>query len=212
MDRVFEDTAPDGRVETPSIGQPEIDIRHAQSLSRSHGDEKNLPTEQSATQKDARLSGAHGHTLGTQRAQAPARQGPPSPDGGNPSQTARLTARPGAGFARRHRLRRRADFLTIQRQGRKRRTSHFLLQMLTEFDSAGPKLGITVSRRIGTAAVRNRLKRRVRECFRLRLRPILPQTAALVVIGLAGAGELNFAAIDQQLTAAVEALARRRES
>ncbi len=84
--------------------------------------------------------------------------------------------------------------------------------MLTEFDSAGPKLGITVSRRIGTAAVRNRLKRRVRECFRLRLRPILPQTAALVVIGLAGAGELNFAAIDQQLTAAVEALARRRES
>jgi ribonuclease P protein component len=86
-----------------------------------------------------------------------------------------------------------------------------LVGMLPGFDAAGPKLGITVSRRIGTAVVRNRLKRRVRECFRLTLRPLLPASAALVVVGLAGSGELRSAAIAQQLTAAVKALTRAME-
>ena len=36
------------------------------------------------------------------------------------------------------------------------------------------RLGVTVSRRIGNAVVRNRVKRRVRECFRKVLRANLP--------------------------------------
>ncbi len=211
MDRVFEDMAPDGRVEAPLSRRSAINIRHAQNRSRSHGDEKNLPTEQCPTQTDARLSRAHGDARGSQRAETPARQGPPSLDGGDPAQAARLGLPGGVGFAPHHRLRRRSDFLAVQRNGLKRRTRHFLVGMLPGFDAAGPKLGITVSRRIGTAVVRNRLKRRVRECFRLTLRPLLPASAALVVVGLAGSGELRSAAIAQQLTAAVKALTRAME-
>jgi ribonuclease P protein component len=212
MDRVFEDTAPSGGVKAPSTRAPQVGAGQAQRLTQSYGDEKNLPTEQSATQTNPRLSRAHGDADRAQRAQAPARQGSSSADGDNSSKATRVTARGGAGFARHHRLRRRADFLRVQRHGLKRRTSHFVVQMLSRFDAGGPKLGITISRRIGNAVRRNRLKRRVRECFRVKLKPILPPTAAVVVIGLAGAGELDFATIDQQLTTAVTALAQKCES
>lgn len=54
----------------------------------------------------------------------------------------------------------------------------------------GPRLGLTVSRRVGNAVVRNRLKRRVREWFR-RARAELEPGLDLVVIARRGASELS---------------------
>ena len=51
--------------------------------------------------------------------------------------------------------------------------------------------------------VRNRLKRRVRECYRLKLRAMLPAGVAMVVIARKGAGELKWTAIDTELLGGV---------
>lgn len=71
------------------------------------------------------------------------------------------------------------------------------------------RLGITVSRRVGNAVVRNRLKRRVRECYRLKLRAMLPAGVEMVVIARKGAGELEWMAIDAELLASVANLSRK---
>jgi len=65
----------------------------------------------------------------------------------------------------------------------------------------GARLGITVSRRVGSAVVRNRVKRRVREWFRA-ARGQLDPAVDLVVIGRRSAGRLGFREIVRQLDAA----------
>ena len=57
--------------------------------------------------------------------------------------------------------------------------------------------------------VRNRVKRRVRECFRLTLRELLPAGTDLVVIARGGAGELPSAAIRDELLAALRIVGQR---
>jgi ribonuclease P protein component len=76
----------------------------------------------------------------------------------------------------------------------------------------GPKLGMTVSRRIGNAVVRNRLRRRVRECFRLSLRRSTPPDCALVVAARVGAAELASSSINAELgTANLKLVQRLRD-
>ncbi len=90
------------------------------------------------------------------------------------------------------RLRRRREFLEVQQRGRRLYAKELVVLCL---DSGGdrPRIGVTVSTRVGKAVVRNRIKRWVREAFRA-IAPGLPPLDFVVVarsgadrVGLAGA-------------------------
>lgn len=61
---------------------------------------------------------------------------------------------------------RRVDFLRATRQGRRFSTEFFLLFLFDRKDSGPARLGITVTRKVGNAVRRNRIKRLVREWYR----------------------------------------------
>jgi len=74
-------------------------------------------------------------------------------------------SRADTGFPRERRIRRSVEFRELGRRGRRRSSACFAL--LTAHGQAGQaRLGVTVSRRVGNAVVRNRVKRRIREWFR----------------------------------------------
>ncbi len=64
-------------------------------------------------------------------------------------------------------LRRRADFLRCYEQGRRRHGPLATVYFLERDPGAShPRLGVTVTRKVGGAAVRHRIKRRIREIYR----------------------------------------------
>jgi ribonuclease P protein component len=117
----------------------------------------------------------------------------------------------GSRFSAADRLHQSVEFLTLQRRGVRHQTPHFVLYAgrLGDGGSERARLGITVSRRIGNAVVRNRIKRHIRECFRLKLREQMPAGTALVVIARAGAGELKSPSINAELLTATLSLGRK---
>jgi ribonuclease P protein component len=63
---------------------------------------------------------------------------------------------------------RRADFRRVTRHGRRFETAYFLVFRFDRSDGRAARLGITVTRKVGNAVHRNRIKRVVREWFRSR--------------------------------------------
>jgi ribonuclease P protein component len=66
---------------------------------------------------------------------------------------------------RRHRLSRSRDFDAVYRKGRSVSTRYLTVYTFPRedpVDTDGPRLGLAVSRKIGNAVTRNRLKRRLR--------------------------------------------------
>lgn len=174
-------------------------------------DEKDLSTSQSPTETDPRISGADGDAGRAQRAQAAAEQGPQTAGDFDSAETAGL-ARGRHRFGASDRLHQRIEYLHVQREGVRFQTAHFVVYAARLSSGEGVRLGMAVSRRIGSAVVRNRIKRRLRECFRLKLRAILREGTDLVVIARAGAGELATPAIRDELEAATLNVSRRLQA
>ena len=78
----------------------------------------------------------------------------------NPGPAARET------FSRGDRLRKRREFEECYASGVRVSGRHLQLFLLSRSAQGRPRLGISVSRRLGGAVTRNRLRRRVREIFR----------------------------------------------
>lgn len=83
-------------------------------------------------------------------------------------------------FPRAARLRKRREFLAVQRKGSKRVTHHFIVLIATG-TSQECRLGVTASKRVGNAVIRNAWKRRIRESFR-HIRQNMPSAWDIVII------------------------------
>jgi ribonuclease P protein component len=69
-------------------------------------------------------------------------------------------------FTKADRILKRSDFIQLARRGQKFQNRHFIAKYY--LNAAGrTRLGITVTRKVGNAATRNRIKRFTREYFRL---------------------------------------------
>ncbi len=103
------------------------------------------------------------------------------------------------------RLKRRADFLRAAAKGRKVALPGLVLQALPHDDPATPaRLGFTVTKRVGNAVVRNRVRRRLREAARLVLRARPVSGHDLVLIGRDGTIARPFPALLDDLARALD--------
>jgi ribonuclease P protein component len=152
-------------------------------------DEAHLPAEQSRAQAPARLPGPDGD-----------RRRPPDSGrapGAGPQDPLRLSS-----------LTRRADFLAANRGRRAPMPGFVLLVRPRDDGDRGVRLGITVTKKIGNAVVRNRMKRR----FRSVARDLLPANgiagADHVLIGRQGGIERDFGLLRAELEKALAKLAK----
>jgi ribonuclease P protein component len=88
-------------------------------------------------------------------------------------------------------VRKRPEFERIQRGGERVQTARFVLIFARNPEAAAPaRLGITASRKIGGAVVRNRAKRLVRAAFRQTLDLFAPGIDLVVIVRRSLAGSL----------------------
>jgi ribonuclease P protein component len=152
-------------------------------------DEAHLPAEQSRPQAPARVPGPHGDSGRP--------QGPQRPSRTRPQEAQRLTT-----------IKKRADFLAAN-GGLRATTPGFILLVRDRQDSdPAMRIGFTVTRKIGGAVVRNRMKRR----FRALAREVVPAKgiagADHVMIGRAKGIEREFALLRSELAGALDRLRR----
>ncbi len=129
-----------------------------------------------------------------------------------------------AGFSRRMRLLRPSEFARVYDTRQSASAGPLVLYAAANRENpAGVRLGLSVSRRIGSAVIRNRWKRRLREAFRV-VRASLPGGNDFVVVvrsgeppaGATGAREIEacIAALAARVTARrgyAEAMPRPRD-
>src|ERR1700723_3868936 len=127
-------------------------------------------------------------------------------------------ARSDRSLGRDRRVRKRADFARVRDNARRVTTPHFvfLVAARASSDAASPsrpspsRLGFIVTRKVGNAVARNRIRRVCRECFRT-WPDLLPIGVDLVIVARQGADTLGLAALREEWGGVSKLLRRRAE-
>ena len=106
----------------------------------------------------------------------------------------------GASLSRDEKILKRAEYLRLSASGKKLHTRHFVI-LWSENGTERARLGITASRKLGIAVARNRVKRLVREYFRLCKDQFI--AADFNFIAKKGADKLTYQEVRQELQKAV---------
>ncbi len=110
-------------------------------------------------------------------------------------------------FTKEDRILKRSEYLALSRTGIKIHNKYFVA-VLGEGRFDGLRIGITVSRKVGNAVVRNRLKRLIKEYFRLN-RDKLPKRADISLIAKRGLADLSSVQARNSLGGLFDKIARR---
>ncbi len=133
--------------------------------------------------------------------------GEPSSNGEGPKGESASPSRKGRlRLTKEDRVRLPSEYRRIMHEGVRYRTSHFHIRMLT--NSRGrPRLGIAAGRKVGNACTRNRIKRRLREYFRLN-RDKMPPDKDMVFIPFGAAAGLDARRLAEELDGFFETQSR----
>ncbi|MBQ9405999.1 MAG: ribonuclease P protein component [Desulfovibrio sp.] len=115
------------------------------------------------------------------------------------------------GLPRQLRICSRPDFLACYERGSRYHTKHFLIFVLAaDRQDLSTRSGTAVSRKVGNAVVRNRIKRLLREFYRLH-RGELPVNADVVTVvkKQAKTSELGYGEVTAELLPLFERMSRR---
>jgi ribonuclease P protein component len=149
-----------------------VETDHNRWLYTPRSDEADLPAQEEEARPDPRLQGED-EDQGRARGRPP-----PPPQGPQASDRLRMAA-PGPGVPRRRRLTRSGDFKRAYREGSSKASRLLVVYRFSgsagstpedEVDQvgdhgSGSRLGVSVSRKIGDAVTRNRVKRVLKEAF-----------------------------------------------
>jgi ribonuclease P protein component len=104
-------------------------------------------------------------------------------------------------------LKKRKDFLAAA-EGRSQARPGFVLQVRARGDTGAPRLGLTVTKKLGNAVARNRIRRRLREAARFALDGRALPGHDYVLIARRTTGEVAFDRLIADLRQAVDKLQR----
>jgi ribonuclease P protein component len=100
-------------------------------------------------------------------------------------------------FGKHERICKRSDYLTIYEQGVRSYSKHFTI-IACRNQEGNSRLGITVTKKVGSAVQRNRIKRLLREFFRLNKSRLL-SSQDIVIIAKKDAYALTYQDVCREL-------------
>ena len=100
-------------------------------------------------------------------------------------------------FKREERIVKKKDFISLKVQGRRYYTKNFSV-IIRENGREISRLGITVSKKIGNSVKRNRMKRLIREFFRLNKQKI-PKGYDVIITALKGNNDFDVFKVQEEL-------------